>query len=136
VVIQHKQGLVSPKRCTFSSSHNYATCEEQLSVSTFLLSIFTEKFCDYSSIRKLKFKATCWRLSLSKVNIKLRVHTSFKEFILALKCGDLSMRRAMSSRRLSMLVDSSGQIRIHSNFMEARRSDTLPTFCNGHWMGL
>jgi len=55
--------------------------------------------------------------------------TSLSEFILALKCGDLSMRSAISSLSLSSESVSVGQMFLHNNFIEANKSDTLPTFC-------
>lgn len=55
--------------------------------------------------------------------------TSFSEFILALKCGDCSMRRAISRRSSSKLSTSCGHTLMHNNFIDDSKSDTLPILC-------
>lgn len=70
-------------------------------------------------------------LNHNKHNLLNHVHpTSFKEFILALKCGDFSMRKAISSLRSSRESICCGHICLQINFIEANKSETLPTFCN------
>lgn len=61
-------------------------------------------------------------LSLLETNGKL---TSLREFILALKCGDFSMRNRMSSRRSSTTVTRSGWKRMQSNLMADKSSGML-----------
>lgn len=61
-------------------------------------------------------------VSLLEMNAKL---TSLREFILALKCGDFSMRSRMSRRRSSTTVTRSGWKRMQSNLMADKSSGML-----------
>ena len=54
--------------------------------------------------------------------------TSLREFIFALKCGDFNILRATSSRKASTSSTSFGHIFMHKSFIEASKSETLPTF--------
>lgn len=63
-----------------------------------------------------------YTLSLPETSARL---TSLREFILALKCGDFSMRSRMSSRRSSTTVTRSGWKRMQSNLMADKSSGML-----------
>lgn len=57
-------------------------------------------------------------------------HTSFKAFILALKCGVLSILKVMSSRTWSIFcADSWLHTRRQTVLSVFNKTDTLPTSC-------